>query len=528
MSHADAFERLRAWDEGRAIPNGHTLPWPRADAADRLVLVFVRMGGESSPWGVALGRPDAEPAFFTCAEPRNADLHAAFMLGASDAILRHVEHPSLMTAEERNALLVNESPLVDRVKSRQLWVPGPTHLAMLHFLDFRYTNANTGEADALRRLRATGRACGWLFRESTRPGQMRVFDATARLRRAYTFPAEPARQAHLGYLLPWLEPDRTRDQRLADARVAEDLPASVTMSPAYERDVLEPLVTAYNHARGDATRQTALAAKIHDALVVELRRRWELTRLAIARLDADPRKANPSLEPVLKLGGDEFIHEYWKNEAKGLDPTLTAEEQRYLVRDPETDYSPARAARRYFAHLHAAELAEGELVHGDPTLVEQCLDAGNGLRGRIQQVEREVVAGKKSGPIVWTLTCSADDSLRLREDTEVCLHGARKRIGRLRSLSTVGATRTVVLEITAGLTKRAIPDAPNADDAAALTGNDVTFLEEAAAGFTKTKIFRVSNSDGPGAWLTHAAPLPEPSPTVSVQTNLLELVKSLQ
>jgi len=528
MSRHDVFERLRAWDEGGAIPNGHTLPWLRATADDRLVLAFVRMGGESSPWGIAIGRPDAPPEFFTCAEPRNADLHAAFVLAAADALLRHVEHPSLLPDDERLMLLAMEAPLRARVRLRQLWVPGSSHLDMLHFLDFRYTHANTGEPKVVRRLQAFGRACGWLFRESTRPGQVRVFDATARLRRAYTFPAEPARQSHLGYLLAWLVPGRTRDERLADAREREGLPVSVTMSPAYERAVLEPLVTRYNAARDDAPAQAAVAREIHDALVPELRRRWELTAQAMSILDADPRESNPHLDAVIDLGSAECFHEYWKNEAKGLDPSLSDEQRRYLVHDPETDYAPARAARRYFAHLHAAELAAGELVHGDATLAEQSLDAGNGFRGTIRAVEREAIAGKKSGPILWTIECSADDSLRLREETSVCLVGARKRIGRIRSLVTVGAVRTVVLQMTDGLTRRALPDVPEAADVAAHVGTTVTFLEQAAAGFTQMKIFRVGHTDGPGAWLTHAAPLPEPSPPVRIQANLLDLVKSLQ
>jgi hypothetical protein len=528
MSRHDAFERLRAWDEGAAIPNGHALPWPRAAASDRFVVAFVRMGGESSPWGLCLGAPDGAPEFFTCAEPRNADLHAAFVLSASEALLRHVEHPSLLADDERLLLLAMEAPLQARVRLRQLWVPGSSHLDMLHFLDFRYTHANTGDPEVVRRLQGLGRACGWLFRESTRPGQVRVFDATARLRRAYTFPAEPARQAHLGYLLAWLDAGRTRDERLAAARVAEGLPVSVTMSPAYERATLEPLVTRYNAAKDDPPAQAALAEAIHDALVPELRRRWELTARAVATLDADARASNPHLGAVVDVGADEYFHEYWKNEAKGLDPNLSDEQRRYLVHDPETDYAPARAARRYFAHLFAAELAAGELVHGDATLIEQSLDAGNALRGTIRAVARETVAGKKSGPILWTLECPADDSLRLREETGVCLVGARKRAGRIRSITTVGATRTVVIHVTDGLTTRALPDQPDATDAAALVGIAVTFLEQAAAGFTRMKISRVGHTDGPGAWLTHAAPLPEPSPPVRIQGNLLDLVKSLQ
>lgn len=77
----------------------------------------------------------------------------------------------------------------------------------------------------------------------------------------------------------------------------------------------------------------------------------------------------------------------------------------------------------------------------------------------------------------------------------MCLVGARKRIGRIRSLVTVGAVRTVVLQMTDGLTRRALPDVPEAADVAAHVGTTVTFLEQAAAGFTQMKIFRVGHTN---------------------------------
>ena len=48
---------------------------------------------------------------------------------------------------------------------------------------------------------ALGRACGWLFREAQRPGQMAVMAASRVLTDAYTFPSETTRQGHLGFLL---------------------------------------------------------------------------------------------------------------------------------------------------------------------------------------------------------------------------------------------------------------------------------------------------------------------------------------
>lgn len=117
-------------------------------------------------------------------------------------------------------------------------------------------------------------------------------------------------------------------------------------------------------------------------------------------LDADTRESNPHLDAVIDLGSAECFHEYWKNEAKGLDPSLSDEQRRYLVHDPETDYAPARAARRYFAHLHAAELAAGKLVHGDATLAEQSLDAATASAEPSVPSSARPSRARRAGPIL--------------------------------------------------------------------------------------------------------------------------------
>jgi hypothetical protein len=519
------LERLKAWDQGEPVPTGSTLPWPRAEDQDRLVLAFVRMGGESSPWGVAVGSPGGNPAIFSVPEPRNPDQHAAFVRRFARELLDHLHHPTSCSPFDRASYLADRSTLAAIVRKRQLWTPGPTHLAMLHFLDFRYTLATTGSDDLLREVRALGRAAGWLFRESTRPGQVRVHDATARLRQAFTFPAEPPRQAHLGFLLAWLSAPGTREDRSLAARQAESESISVSLDPDYEREHLVPLVTQWNAARSSPEEATELAGKIHEKLAPELERRWRLTVKAMRLFDDDPRPDNPQLSPIIDLGADDFFFQYWQKEARGLDQTLPAEERKYLVSHPETDFIPATAARRYFTHLHAFELAAENLIHGDDTLVEQAIDAGKGFRGRIHQVLKD--GANKASATLWVVQTPTDDSLRLREESSVCQIGARKRIGRIRSIKTDGKTRSIVMEIIAGKTRKAEPGQPDCDDAKALEGREVIFVDDAGAGLSSKKASKVTDADGPGAWLTHAAPLPEPSPLVRVRSDLVDLVKSL-
>lgn len=525
MTSGLLFDRLRAWDQGAPVARGSSLLWPRAEAPQRLVIAFVRMGGESLPWGVAIGHPDEPaPRCFSVPEPRNPDQHAKFVQLFANEVLQHVINPTACSSADWERHLAKREELFKDVRLRQLWVPGPTHLDMLHFLDFRYTLARTGDEGTLKKVRPLGRAMGWLFRESTRPGQVRVHDATARLCQSYTFPAEPTRQAHLGYLLGWLS-EGSRDERLAAARAAEALSASTSLDPTFEHEELADLVARWNALRARPEEAETVAAQIHEKLVPELERRWRHTVRAIELLDADERPSNPQLDTVLTLGQDEFYYQYWLHEARALDETLTPEERRVLGSHPESDFAPPKAANRYFMHLHSLELSESELKHGDSALLEQALDMGNGFRGIIREVWRE--SKGRSAPTFWRIETSADDSLRLREESKVCQVGAKKRIGQIQSIKTQGNTRSIVIEITDGTTKRALPNEPLPDDAAALVGRELTFVDDSGTGISLRKSMRVWRTDGPGSWLTHATPSPEPSPPVTIRSDLIAFVKSL-
>jgi len=520
MSTNPLLDRLLAWEHGAPRLTTESLPFPRVKDEHRLVLAFVRMGGEAAPWGVALGCPDNPPRVFTVPEPRNRDAHAAFVSAFSDELLAHVGHPAHLPKGEADAATLGFPK--ELLRNRQLWLPGPTHIEMLHLLDFRYTLAATGSDDKVSRLRAFGRACGWLFRESTRPGQLRVHDATTRLRDAYAFPAEPLRQRHLGYLLAWIG-DGDGATREARAKQAERTSVGVTMLPELERDTLEPLVTALHQAEGDA--RDAIAKAIHAVLTPELEARWQLTVRALRALDGDSRPDNPQLGPVLDLGLDECQWQYFHSEVRATQANLNPEERRGLGSHPESDFLPVKAAARYFKHLHAHEVASSELVHGDRVLLERALDAGDGLRGIVDKVWRDNNA--TSGPVRWLVRAPADESLRLREESKVCLVGARKRAGAIVSIEAKDGMREIVIEIKEGLTTKAVPGLNAAMDPG-WVGKPVTFIDQGAVGISDRKAMMVWSADGPGAWLTHAAPLPEPSPLGLVRPDLVDLVKKLK
>lgn len=516
MRLVEVIQRVEAWRRGAPVPLGETLPWPRVSAADRLIVAFVRMAGESRPWGVAAGHPGEAPAILTVPEPRDAGESARLARDLAAHLLPHLPHPEHASEADK--------PEIGAISGRrQLWMPGATHVEMLHFLDYRFSRAAAREDDGAKELGVLGRAAGWLFRESTRPGQVRVFDATERLRAAFAVPAEDVRQAHLGFLLAWLGPTGSREARLEAARAAEALSVGVTMHPELERSRLAPLVARWNERREDAVASAKIAAEIHAVLEPELVRRYRLAEQALAVLEQD-RGPNTELSGVLELAAEEFTFQYWNREIKAAVPALDPDAPRFLGDHPETDFLPTAAAARFFAHVHASELTVAGLVHGDAYLVEQAILAGDALRGTIVRVVNE---GTKRAVIpVWTVTSPAEGPLRLREESGVCVVGLRGRTGRIRAVETEAGVRTMTVEIDGW--KRARPEAgAPAADSPVLEGTEVTLVDAGVVGISKRKSMKVWDGSGPGAWLTHAAPPPEPSAHAPIEGDLVALVEKL-
>lgn len=491
---ADVVRTLEAWGAGRPLPRTETLALPRVPTEDVLVVTFVRMAGETLPWGVAMGAPGEVPEIEIVLDPRKIDQVARMIAKVAPRLLMHVGHPDFDNAPERAA-------------RRQLWLAGASHLEMLSFLDYRFTRAKKAPDALAPQLNAVGRACGWLFREAARAGQVRVVDATSALRAAFAFPADELRQQHLGFLLAWLDARGDRDARQAAARSAERRSVATTLDPALERDELEPHFDELRALRKQGVserwleqRAAELTNDVRAIIEPELVRRFDLVVAAYERLQADPRPENPGVGNLLALGAEEHRWQYARTEAKFARPA--AGEPAPFVTDPETDRMPAAAAARYFTHIHSSEVAVASLVHGDRGLLSDALARGDGLAGTIAEVRDEGV-GRSSLP-VWRVRAPLDGALRLREGSGVCVAGLPGRGGRIRAMSVEGPERVVEVVITDGKTNR-IEGAERAANDPALEGSAVTLLGIGAPGLSQRKAQRVWSGGGPGSWLTHAA-----------------------
>lgn len=398
----ETIRRLHAWSEGKPIPRGDVVNVHVADDEKLLVVAFVRMGGESRPWGVALGTVADGPTIFTVPDGRNRQLVGDMMVEVAGHLLAHFEHPRWSEA----------GPSEDDVDSfRQIWLPGPTHVDMFHHLAAAYARTRWDRSD-VETLRALGNLCNALFIESQRPGQQTVISATEALRTCWVFPTAQVRQGHLGHLLAWLRGGRSRDTRLEAAFAAEKTSMATVLTPEEERRVLEPLVTKWTEARRarDESAMARDAKKIDAALRIGLIERWEATAEVARLIDADPRPYNAGLETlvadsvrqVFRTWGEKAIFEeagrepYWPNVF--------------------TDNNPRAAGAAFQRRVAHDEKARHLLVHGDKELQREELTAGHGV---ICTVVNIATKGRQ-----WKATWSYPPLPTLKEGDELSVAGA--------------------------------------------------------------------------------------------------------
>lgn len=500
MNEREVVRRLKAFHAGAPLARGETLHVHLASDADILLVAFVRMGGESRPWGIAFGHPGSTPTILTVPEARNRDLVAEMAAKFAATLLPHLRTPGFSATPPTCA--------GDLRPLRQVWLPNPTHLDMLHHLAFAYTFTKWGESRQ-QRLNALGRACGWLFRESQRPGQQTVIVATDALREAYTFPAEDVRQGHLGFLLAWLHGSGDRDSRLGAALEAERSTIATSLDPALERDLLGRSVEAWGVANREGNQASMQRAEraIHRTLAPELERRWCLAEQALQHLRQDKRRTNAGVAELVKWSLDEQWHQHTRMELRAS----SKEDGPAFTPSVETDRNAAAAASRYFVHTSSAELVEGLLVHDDSELLADAIAAGDALKGRIVEVRDDAPphTGRGRAPTrpKWVVRDEADRQLRLRVGSRVCVVGVPKRTGIVRSIREAPDATEVEIEIEGWKTRRDDLQPPHnlVPNSRALEGHEVAFVKATMA-LSRTKSMKVWNRNGPGAWLVHSRP----------------------
>jgi len=496
MIGRDVVLGLRAFHEARPLARGETKHLAISDDENLLVVAFLRMGGESRPWGIAYGNPGEKPRILSVPEGRNRDLVADMCAEFAPVLLTHLQTPGY----------VPEDPTSweDLRPVQQIWLPNPSHLEMLHHLAYAYTFTRWG-AGARGRLNALGRASGWLFREAQRPGQQHVIVATDALRESYTFPSQEVRQGHLGFLLAWLNDEGDRPERIRAAAEAERSAVSTSLEPRLERDGISRPLEKWAEARvaGDGSRMERNEALIRKVLEPELARRFELTCVAIETLRNDQRRTNIGVDVLTREGLKEQWFQYIRLELQSDD----AQDGPAFVASPETDRYPAAAGSRYQVHLASADLLDSVLLHDDAEMQTEAVAHGDAFRGTIIAI-RDEGEGRATRP-VWAIEDPLPGQLKLRVGNWVCVVGMPKRTGEIRLIrNEEDGKRVFEVEITGWKTRPRGPEGasiPAANDPC-LVGREVGIVKNSAEGINRRKSQRIWSADVPGGWLTHSRP----------------------
>jgi len=495
MTPRSAVRRLRAWHVGAPIGLGQTIHTALAEPENRMVLAFLKMGGETRPWAVAWRLPGKKAQFRFVPEPRFRASVDDMMAELGPVLAGHLRHPDVDPAPSGPDLVGPD----DLRPLRQVWLPNGSHVDMLHHLAYAYARRPKERSDA-EDLRLLGRTSLFAFLESRRPGQQIVMSASDVLRSAYDFPAEDVRQAHLGFLLAWLDHRGRRDEGLAAALEAEREPVSTSLLPELERKDLGKVVQAYNDARraGRSKEMAKHEKAIGTILRPELERRLHLVERAIGVVEGDPRPVNAGVEELvthsLKAQYWQYVREEVRAAEQGKEP---------WVDSPETDFQAGSAAGRFYRYDASADRMFAVLVHDDRELEAEAIATGRAFRGTITAVWDDN-PGKKTQP-VWIIEDPTPGPLSLRHGDRVCVVGHKQREAFIRRIETTkGGGLEIEVEITGHKTEQAGKGWPNSMHGAdeLWLGHAVTIIGTSFADMTDKKAFKARTRDPrAGDWI---------------------------
>lgn len=489
MTAREITKKLRAWEAGRPIPRYDTIHNAIVSERDALIVAFVRMAGESRPWGIAWGTAADGPRIQSVPDGRVRDDVSALCADFGEDLLDHMRVENWTYDPARGD--------EDATRLRQVWLPSAQHTEMLHQLSYTYSQTRFGGPNQ-DILRALGRLAGWMFRETARKGSQHVVGASRALGDAYVFPAQDLRAAHLGYQLAWLETHGDRDARSRAAGEAELLSISPTLDPDLDRQALGDLVDEWQAARREGKGDRHAASRIADTLEPELRRRWDLTYRAYRILADNDRPVNPGVVGLIKEAQKEFYGQHQRIELRLSDPALGPA----YVAHPETDFHGSSAASRYLTYEAADEAFIGQLIHADPELFEEARDTGDAVRGGVVSVT-DLGSGRTTRP-VWVLRLDPGVTHRLRENAKLAPYGSPGHEVVVLGLDVREDALDVTLEWTKLKTRPLSAGVGAKPDAPIWVGQEVAFVTSDAADLTRRRSFRVwSAAKGPGAWLTH-------------------------
>jgi hypothetical protein len=283
----------------------------------------------------------------------------------------------------------------------QLWVSSSAAASHLDTLAdrLRYNQLNP-------RVRRFGELLSFPTGRLPIAGQQALMTATGALKLHWATGQQEGEDEHLNALLTWIDPPSGAPVLQAVA-AAELQPMGVKTDPEFDRDTLEPLVTAYNRAVRDKAPSPELrarAAAIQHALEPVALAIYAATQRAIALLSSAGLPPLPDLADMEARDADEF------------ESFMRARDQgwRLTLRD-----GPKAAAFGLTAREEARENVEAAILLGDRVARAEGRLSGRVVVGTVDSPVRERV-GSHQFEYRFEL-CTEQRVLHVRRRDELCL-----------------------------------------------------------------------------------------------------------
>ncbi len=373
MSIRKVRKKLQALDAGGPIPIYKTLV--THVSPNPVLVAFIRMAGESRPWGIAFGKANEPESMqvVSVTDPRNPK-----------AVGGMVETFALWLLREFRVAGFSSEPMLKAdapdAGLTQIWLPGASHLAMLHLLQYQYQRSRSAEDKSA--LSAFGRLSGWLFRQAQLRGNQWAIDASVLLREMYEFPSDDYSNKHLNSQVSWLQPSGTLQDKRELSINASKLSVQTTLTPIIEDEIYQ--IFEKNGWLGgiaeeeESTSETQVVAAL---LKQELMARWNILREAHSLALADERVPNGGLRHVLI-----------PDQIKAFCNEFNIPEQKALEGGTSYTPSPSGGQSAFASALEYIDAEEAEakwlptLIHDDDELLMEAMLDGEAFAGTVMEV----------------------------------------------------------------------------------------------------------------------------------------------
>ena len=503
----EVVRKLRAFEQIGPLPRYSTKHL--GVSSNSMIVAFVRMSGETRPWGVAYGPPGSDPRLVSVADGRDRDDIAEMLTPFAESLLSHFRCEGFTFDPITKTNLPIESP-------PQLWVPGSSHLDMLHFISYGYWKRRKDD-DLRSPLSAMSRLCVWIFSESKVQGQQMIVDTTKELTNCFVYPVDEHSTSNIANALAWHNAPGSYLYKLKSTQKHALKSVGITLDLEVEQGI-EPELEKYRASVKAGSPEEGLANSIKSRVEFELLRRWKLAEAGRSQIAQDSRPTNSGTASLLTDSLTRYFYDFQRLERQMSDP----EHGPAFTPHPETENHGTAAASRYFRLNAASAKYLPSLIHEDPELFRESLAKGQALEGTVFQVKVESVG--QASEIYWILRATLSDEFRIRAGEYLSLLGSPGHYVSVEELEFLDFdVAQLTLKFLGRKTLRTSAPISETPRSEKWLMQNVVFVPRDSSDLDTRASFKVwKTREAPGAWLTHSGPTFSPVPGVVDDVSQLE------